>query len=690
MFLNLTTNSLIYLNFLGYITKRCMGAFDQKVMTRNYKRLLKPRSWILVALCLYVGIPGLSRAVSVGDANIQSYLDQPLKIEIPLANTSPRELKALNIGLAPESAFGDFGYEVSPVLSDFRFEIVPGPGSTAMLRITTREPVSEPLLAFMLSIKTDRTAFVRGYTVLLDPAEYPARVARTRPAPRAPLPVPAPPPIRETPVAQEMATEGGDLYGPVRSGQTLSQIAMDLRQGFGVTNAQMTWGLFQTNPSAFIDNNANALKTGVYLEMPAAETLAQASQREAVQALAIQNDVWRKRVSLPTGEVSLIEAEMAAAPEVDRDLAAQTATPEIGFDLAPRFKIEQTTSTIPPTLPADTRLSQLLDPTAKVAVATDTAGPDERNLGKPEAPTTETPADSVQPGVMAPPAALQPLATDVDRLEKLVNSLQDQLSTREQQITGLEQRLEDMTATIDRTLTSSRSSLNFLTPLNIVLGLLVLAVGTLLGWLISRRDKPGGVRDSGDTGILYERATTPRQEEPEPHFTAPEETKPAAPIFTSLSTGVDETEEIKEALGIGTEFLTGELRDSELAMKVSETDVLDELELYINGGYYNDAKNLLIRLVDKEPSNTDFRLQLLRVLRILGEGDEFIRQAKLTRAALDDPDGTIWEDIRRMGVEIRPSEPLFADDYFVISEEIEETQGEDSEDDDDHLVEFKT
>jgi hypothetical protein len=129
-------------------------------------------------------------------------------------------------------------------------------------------------------------------------------------------------------------------------------------------------------------------------------------------------------------------------------------------------------------------------------------------------------------------------------------------------------------------------------------------------------------------------------------------------------------------------------------MKVSETDVLDELELYINGGYYNDAKNLLIRLVDKEPNNTDYRLQLLRVLRILGEGDEFILQAKLTRAALDDPDGTIWEDIRRMGVEIRPSEPLFADDYLIITEAAEKTQEDEDREDvntaPDHIVEFKS
>jgi pilus assembly protein FimV len=662
-------------------------------MKTNYKRLLQPCSWKFVALCLYIGIPGLSHAVSVGDANVQSYLDQPLKVEIPLANTSLKELEGLDIGLAPAAAFGEFGYEVSPVLADFRFEIIPGPGSTGMLRITTLEPVSEPFLAFMLSIRTIRAAFVRGYTLLLDPVEYPTHVARARPAPpvQRPLqPVPAPPPMRPAPVAQAMATAEGDLYGPVRSGQTLSQIAAELRPGFGVTNAQMTWGLFQTNPAAFIDNNANALKTDVYLKLPSAERLAQASPREAVRALAIQADAWRKRVSLPSGEVSLVEAEMAATPEADRNLAAQTTTPEIGFDLAPRFKFEQTRSTTPTTIPADTRLSQLLDPTAKVAVATDTAGPDERHLGTPEAPTSETPANSVQPGVMAPPSAPQPLATDVDRLEKLVNSLQDQLSTREQQITGLEQRLEDMTTTINHTLTTSRSSLNFFTPLNIVLALLVLAVGALLGWLIARRDKPDRVHDYGDTGVLYDRAITPPEEESEPHFTAPEETKPATPLFTSLSTGVDETEEIKEALGIGTEFLTGELRDSELAMKVSETDVLDELELYINGGYYNDAKNLLIRLVDKEPNNTDFRLQLLRVLRILGEGDEFIRQAKLTRATLEDSDGSIWEDIRRMGVEIRPSEPLFADDYLVITEEAEETLDEDDHDGDDHFVEFKS
>ncbi len=660
-------------------------------MARNYNKVLQTRSWTLVALGLYIGIPGLSGAVSIGDAQVQSYLDQPLKIEIPIANTSPKELRALDIGLAPASAFADFGYEVSPVLADFQFEIIPGPGSTALLRITTLEPVSEPLLAFMLNIETEKTAFVRGFTVLLDPIEYPTRSARTRPAPRTPQPIPGPPSFTHLPVDRTVAADQKDPYGPVRSGQTLSQIAMELRGGFGVTIPQMTLGLFQTNPSAFIDNNANNLKTGVYLNMPTASTLAQASQREAVQALAMQTDEWRQRVSLPTGGMSLIEAEMAAAPEADRDVAAQTTTPEIGFDLAPRTGIAQTISTSPRTLPADTRLSQLLDPTAKVAVATDTAGADERNLGQPESPTPDTSANTVQPGVMAPPSAQQPLATDVNRLETLVNSLQDQLSTRDQQISGLEQRLEDMTTTINRNLESSSLTRGLATPINFVLALLVLAIGTLLGWLIAGRNKRTRVREHGETSVLYQRATTPPVAEAAPQYTVPEETKTTSPIFTSLSTNVDETEEIKEALGIGTEFLTGELRDSELGMKVSETDVLDELELYINGGYYNDAKNLLVRLVDKEPGNPDFRLQLLRVLRILGEGDEFIRQAKLTRAALDDPDGTIWEDIRRMGVEIRPSEPVFADDYFLISDEAEDTaDDEDGKAGDDHLVEFKS
>ncbi len=671
-------------------------------MTRNYKILLQPRSCIWFVFCLTVGIPGVSHAVSVGDAVVQSFLDQPLEIEIPIANAQPGELNSLDIGLAPKAAFRDFGYEVSPVLTEFRFEIVPGPGSTGILRITTLEPVSEPFLAFMLSIKSKRTAFVRGYTVLLDPTEYPAPVARTRPVPlaqQAPRPVPAAPPAAAAAPARAAVTGPGDRYGPVRSGQTLSQIAVELRGGYGVTHSQMTWGLFQANPGAFIENNANALKTGVYLNIPSVEALTLTQPSEAVQALAIQANEWRKRVAPPSDTASLIEAEMAAAPEEDRDRAEQPSPTEIGFDLVSRFAFEPIKSVTPPApppaLPADTRLGQLLDPTAKEALATGTSGQDQGSTSQPEAPAVETSTDPAQQPdsvAAATPAMQQPLATDVDRLEQLVNSLQTQITSREQQISGLEQRLEDMNATISRTLESSRSPVNLWTPINIVLGLLVLAVGALLGWLIAGRRKQGGVRDYGETNVLYERATTrPEEKESEPQFVAPEETKPSSPLFTSLSSDVDETEEIKEALGIGTEFLTGELRDSEMAMKVSETDVLDELELYINGGYYNDAKNLLIRLVDKEPGNTDYRLQLLRVLRILGEGDEFIRQAKLTRAALDDPDGTIWEDIRRMGVEIRPSEPLFADDYFVIAEEPEQTTQEDEDGkDDDHLVEFKS
>ncbi len=667
-----------------------------------YKNALRRyfRAPIVAFFCL--GVAGTSDAVTVGNAIVRSYLDQPLLVEIPLTNISPKEQQQLAVGVAPELAFQEFGYEFSPQLRNLRFEVEPLSGSSATLRISTKQPINEPFVAVMLEFKSAHSGFIRGYTLLLDPIEYPTQTTQTRSTALAEL---APPPRPQALIAKPAAaasaesTQTAGRYGPVRPGETLSHIADRVRGPFGVGMSRMTWGLYLTNPTAFLNNNAHALKAGVYLNMPAPDTLARISTHEAIAALAAQQTAAYGATASGSAEVSAMAPQLTIPPIADRGATMQVHAPELGFDLAPRLEINSTVSGLAAAIPSDARLSQLLDPTAKVAVATDTAGNDQRPKKSPEESATENESDAARSGARTPPSDRQAVSADVARLEGLVKTLQDQLLTREQQITRLEQKLEAVTASMASAPKSSRSITGSLTPRNVVLGLAVLVAGALLVWLVIRRRAEGtSPRDRGETSALYARAVTPppvRVEDQEPSFMTSVEERTEERTKEKLDDGrsddstdtlheVDESEQLRETLGLGTEFLIGDLRDSELAMKVSETDVLEELELYINGGYYNDAKNLLARLVDKEPDNTEFRLQLLRVLRILGEGDEFMRQAKLARTVIDDPDGAIWEDIRRMGAEIRPSEPLFADDYFAITDE-EETE----EDTRDHVVEFK-
>ncbi len=628
---------------------------------------------MLAGLCLFLTWPVTGTAVVIGNPQVRSHLDQPLQIDIPLTGVSAKAADQLKVQLAPESAFASFGYEFTPALQKFRFAVLAGSARSATLRITTKDPVSEPFLAFMLSIRYDSAQLVRGFTILLDPLEYPDRLARTRAIPLPPQPIPITRPSPVTVAPPRTPSDQAGVYGPVVEGQSLWRIARRLHGQYGVTISQMMWSLFQANPDAFFDNNANALKTGVELVIPEPKVMARVPDQAAAQRLT------ERTVPVPTQEAEAPSID--AAPATDRPVISQSISSDLEFDLAPRFQFSRSWSEgeTPEPVPG-TQLGQLLDPTAKLALATDSPGPDEQLSGEAE---TNTGAATVSEQADRGDTQRVDQLLEIRRLERQITTLQDQLADRDEQISSFEQKLADINASMKRAVSQINKGTTLLSPLNILLGLLVLVVTLMLGWLLAqRRRQTSELRDDVVRERTYSRPAASMRESAIDESSFETLAAPPPADYASTADNPEPAMDLEiEPLPVGTEFLTGELRDSEAGMRVSETSVQDELDSYINGGYYNDAKNLLLRLTDKEPNKIEYRMQLLRVLRILGEGDEFVRQAKLTRSAIVDPDGAIWEDIRRMGIEIRPNEPLFSEDYFAIAD--------DDQDEEDNLVEFK-
>ncbi|MFU8832515.1 MAG: FimV/HubP family polar landmark protein, partial [Wenzhouxiangella sp.] len=201
---------------------------------------------------------------------------------------------------------------------------------------------------------------LREYTLFLDPptlaAAPPARraaqtpsepeVARapepaepeSRPVPSQPAPVPAPaserPVETERAVAEERpspeqrsADPGGQVIGPVASGQTLWGIAQSWRPDSSLTMNQVMLAILDRNPQAFIDGNVNRLMRGAELTMPLADELRALGVAEADRRMAAQMQSWEQRSA--TREVPVI-AE-AAVPEVDRfrETPAETPEPEL-------------------------------------------------------------------------------------------------------------------------------------------------------------------------------------------------------------------------------------------------------------------------------------------------------------------------------------------------------------------------
>jgi pilus assembly protein FimV len=77
-----------------------------------------------------------------------------------------------------------------------------------------------------------------------------------------------------------------NLYGPIRSGQSLSQIAMKIRPDSSVTMAQILSTTYDLNPEAFDKGNMNLLKKGVKLRIPDKEEMLSITHQQAKRQVA--------------------------------------------------------------------------------------------------------------------------------------------------------------------------------------------------------------------------------------------------------------------------------------------------------------------------------------------------------------------------------------------------------------------
>jgi len=277
-------------------------------------------------------------ALGLGEIKLNSTLNQPLNAEISLLQTRGLGDGEIKVRLAGPEDFERAGVDRSYLLTELRFD-VDYAGGQPVIRVTSREPIREPFLNFLVETRWPSGRLLREYTLLMDlpafsnsTAQQPVRAAERerqqvrRDAPQAqqrvqqpvrqaePAPVaepqeagpqtPEPPqqPALEEPMElQPEARTGADVdsgsqvYGPVSANQTLWEIALQNRVGREFSVQQTMLAIQRLNPEAFIDNNINLLKKGAVLRLPNAEDIRTLSVREAISAVAVQNDAWRQR-----------------------------------------------------------------------------------------------------------------------------------------------------------------------------------------------------------------------------------------------------------------------------------------------------------------------------------------------------------------------------------------------------------
>ena len=284
-----------------------------------------------LAICLAMAIPTASNALSLGEIESRSSLNQPFQGKINLLSTTAAEAKNLRVRVASPDVFNRVGIDRPAFLNSIRFQTTVQNGKPVIL-VSSNQPINEPFLNFLLEVSWPNGQLLKEYTVLLDPpvlsrpdtaiASNNAGV-RAEPIAQGRINRPTPQQLQQQRQAQQQARQAqvarqaqaqrqanaqrqasadaarrvatapqNNTY-KVRRGDTLSKIANKLGYN-GVRDEQMMVALFEKNRRAFSKSNMNNLKAGVLMTRPSLQEARSLNPGAAKSQIIAQARSWKE------------------------------------------------------------------------------------------------------------------------------------------------------------------------------------------------------------------------------------------------------------------------------------------------------------------------------------------------------------------------------------------------------------
>jgi hypothetical protein len=336
-----------------------------------------------------------ARAVTLGEVTVESRLGQPLAARVPVGLAAGEMLGAACVSV-PAGAAPDLSTLPAPVVS------VPegtGPGAFE-LRVTTTQPLYEPMYELQLQVRCPGTALVvRQYVLMLDlpaavappvAAAAGATVVSAGPASAAPPPAAARRPASRRLLERPAEPIVGGTRYRVSSGDTLSTIAARVG-GTGESLWARADRIFAANPDAFIDGNPDLIKLGSEIVIPAPGDAAAVTTAAAPATPANGRDVDPLAVpALPEPAPVAVPGAPATVKPADADIG----TP-------PAETVQEA--------PADPFAAALEDPPAPVAAVEAPAEPQAAPVFQDEQPpVVAAPPEAVAGPAPAPAAETSP------------------------------------------------------------------------------------------------------------------------------------------------------------------------------------------------------------------------------------------------------------------------------------------
>jgi len=123
---------------------------------------------IVIGMIMLLIMP-MAHALSLGDINVRSALNDPLDAEITVHSTDAAELLNSRIQLASHEVHNKAGLSINQHLLRMKFKPVVTANGKFSIQVTTLRPISEPVLEFIIDVTGGSSNLIRGYAIHLDP-----------------------------------------------------------------------------------------------------------------------------------------------------------------------------------------------------------------------------------------------------------------------------------------------------------------------------------------------------------------------------------------------------------------------------------------------------------------------------------------------------------------------------------------
>ena len=281
-------------------------------------------------------------ALGLGNIEVRSALNEPLDARVPLRSVQGGDIAGMSVALGSPEQFARAGIERPFVLTALKFEPV-ARGSKSYIKLTTREPVTEPFLNFLVEVNWPKGRAIREYTVLLDPPVYgaaitstvqqtvatidqaPNRAVGSAPSRQRATTRPITQSSRSSTVGRSSAAVGPRSFSPssgshtVQRRETLWSIADQYRPDSTVSIQRMMLAILRANPDAFAIDNVNTLKAGAVLRIPSGAEVSGDDEGTVLAEVRRQYAAWEEyrqtfSAAVPKAAVGTAVATAGARP----------------------------------------------------------------------------------------------------------------------------------------------------------------------------------------------------------------------------------------------------------------------------------------------------------------------------------------------------------------------------------------